>query len=293
MDGKLVAGMVKEYVRGEVNAFKEEGVTPSLATVLVGGDPGSKSYVSMKRRDCEQVDIRSVTLELPAETEEDELIKLIKQFNMDEGVHGILVQLPLPRHINEERILENISPRKDVDGLHPYNIGRLMLGRQSLGTSLLPCTPKGIMKLLDYYEIEIEGNSAVIVNRSNLVGKPLYKMLLDRNATVTICHSRTREIEKHAQRADILVSAVGRRFKTEKPFLVTEDMIKEGAVVVDVGSNYLGSKVYGDVYFDRVKEKASYITPVPGGVGPMTRAMLLENTIIATKNIIECEKRQK
>ncbi|MFQ5710391.1 MAG: bifunctional 5,10-methylenetetrahydrofolate dehydrogenase/5,10-methenyltetrahydrofolate cyclohydrolase [Candidatus Geothermarchaeales archaeon] len=283
MDGRLVSGMVKENVRREVDALKEKNVTPRLAAVLVGGDPGSKSYVSMKRRDCEQVGIHSIIHELPAETGEEELVGLIEDLNADEEIHGVLVQLPLPRHIDEGRILEAISPLKDVDGLHPYNIGKLMLGRYGSETPLLPCTPKGILRLIDFYGIEVEGKNAVIVNRSNLVGKPLYKMLLDRNATVTLCHSRTRDIERHARRADILVSAVGRRFSAERPFLVTEDMVKEGAVVVDVANNFFEGKVYGDADFDRVKEKASYITPVPGGVGPMTRAMLLENTLIATK----------
>ncbi len=284
MDGGFVASLIREEVREEVEALKEKGIEPRLAAVLVGEDSGSQRYVAMKRMDCGEVGIDSLLYELSEETREVELLGLIDRLNTDRGVHGILVQSPLPRGIDKGRIFENISPRKDVDGLHPYNVGKLVTGAYSFESSLLPCTPRGIMALLDHYSVEASGKLAVIVNRSVLVGKPLYKMLLDRDATVTICHSKTLDIRKISRMADILITAVGRRFAAENAFLLDGGMVKEGAVVIDVANNYLGSKVYGDVDFEEVKEKASLITPVPGGVGPMTRAMLLKNTLIAATN---------
>lgn len=281
-----MAGIIKENVKREVEALENRGTKPCLAAILVGEDPGSKRYVSMKGRDCQEVGIKSIIHELPSETIEEELITLIEQLNYDGGVHGILVQSPLPGHIDEDRAFEAISPAKDVDGLHPYNVGKLLLGRYSSRAEMLPCTPKGIMRLLDHYGVEVEGMHAVIINRSNLVGKPLYKMMMDRNATVTICHSRTKRIEDYIRESEILVSAVGRRFASRNPFLVTADMTRKEAVVIDVANNYFKGKVYGDVDFENVREKASYITPVPGGVGPMTRAMLLENTLIAAKGFL-------
>ncbi len=284
MDGRSVASLIKEEVKEEVEALKDRGIEPCLAAVLVGEDPGSQRYVAMKRRDCKEVGIDSLLYELPEGTGEVKLLDLIDRLNVDRRVNGILVQSPLPRGIDEARVFEKMSPKKDVDGLHPYNVGRLMTGFYSFESSLLPCTPRGIMALLDHYGVEVSERLAVIVNRSALVGKPLSKMLLDRDATVTICHSRTLDIGRHTRMADTLITAVGRRFAAEKSFLVDGEMVKEGAVVVDVANNYLGSRVYGDVDFDGVRDKASFITPVPGGVGPVTRAMLLKNTLIAAMN---------
>jgi methylenetetrahydrofolate dehydrogenase (NADP+)/methenyltetrahydrofolate cyclohydrolase len=279
MDGKTFAEEIKKDIAERTKIMKERGITPTLATVLVGDDPSSKTYVDGKCKDCGEVGIKFGLYKLSSSITERELIKLVEKLNDDEGVHGIIVQLPLPKHVNKKNVTMNINPRKDVDGLHPYNVGRLWLGAYEFENDLLPCTPKGIVKLLDRYGIELEGKLAVIINRSDLVGKPLAKLFLDRNATVVICHSKTPELEKHTKAADVLVSAVGRR----PSFVVGEEMVKEGAVVVDIGMNYTGGKLQGDVDFERVKEKASYITPVPGGVGPMTRVMLLHNVLIATK----------
>lgn len=279
MDGKTLAEEIKQDIARRAKIMKERGITPTLATILVGDDPSSKTYVDGKYRDCGEVGINFGLYKLPSSVTERELIELIERLNDDEDVHGIIVQLPLPKHINRKNVTMGISPLKDVDGLHPYNVGKLWLGAYELENDLLPCTPKGIVKLLDRYGIELEGKMAVIINRSDLVGKPLAKLFLDRNATVVICHSKTPELEKHTKAADVLVSAVGKR----PSFVVGGEMVKEGAVVVDVGMNYIGGKLQGDVDFERVKEKASHITPVPGGVGPMTRVMLLHNVLIATK----------
>ena len=280
MDGKALAEKFKRDIstRAEI-VKKERGITPTLATILVGDDPSSRIYVKGKGRDCEEVGIGFRLRELSTSTPERELLELVDELNEDSEVHGIIVQLPLPPHIDKKKIAASIKPQKDVDGLHPYNVGKLWLGTYDFENDLLPCTPKGIVKLLGHYGIELTGKLAVIINRSDLVGKPLSKLFLDRNATVVICHSKTRGLEKHTQAADVLVSAVGRR----PSFVVNEDMVKEGAIVVDVGMNYVGGKLQGDVDFESVKEKASYITPVPGGVGPMTRAMLLHNALIAAK----------
>ncbi len=279
MDGKTLAEELKREIAARVKTIKERGLTPTLATVLVGDDTSSRTYVSGKRRDCEEVGIDFKLHKLSSSVTERELLGLIEKLNGDYKVHGIFVQLPLPKHINRKKVTASISPRKDVDGLHPYNVGKLWLGMYESENDLLPCTPKGIVKLLDRYNIELEGKLAVIINRSDLVGKPLAKLFLDRNATVVVCHSKTPELEKQTRTADVLVSAVGRR----PSFVVSEKMVKKGAVVVDVGMNYVGGKLQGDVDFERVKEKASYIAPVPGGVGPMTRVMLLHNVLIATK----------
>lgn len=279
MDGKSLAEEIKRGITARAMAMKEEmGTAPTLATILVGDDPASSTYVDGKCRDCEDVGVDFRLHELPAPIAERELLELIEELNGDPKVHGILVQYPMPRHIDRRKVMTSINPQKDVDGLHPYNVGKLWLGAYDLDGDLLPCTPKGILKLLDRYELEPEGKLAVIINRSDLIGKPLSKLFLDRNATVIICHSKTPQLERLARSADVLVSAVGRR----PGFVVSEDMVKEGAVVVDVGMNYVEGKLQGDVDFDRVKEKASYITPVPGGVGPMTRAMMLQNVLIAT-----------
>jgi methylenetetrahydrofolate dehydrogenase (NADP+)/methenyltetrahydrofolate cyclohydrolase len=280
MDGKSLAEEIKREITARAMAIKEEtAITPTLATILVGDDSASNTYVNGKCRDCDEVGIDFILHELPASISERKLLELIDELNCDLKVHGIVVQYPLPIHIDRKKIMASIRPQKDVDGLHPYNVGKLWLGKYDLDSALLPCTPNGILKLLDRYELKLEGKLAVIINRSDLVGKPLSKLFLDRNATVTICHSKTPKLEGLARSADVLVSAVGKR----PDFVVGEDMVKEGAVVVDVGMNYIGGKLQGDVDFDRVKEKASYITQVPGGIGPMTRAMLLQNVLIAAE----------
>lgn len=279
MDGKALAEELKCDIAKRAKAMKESGITPTLHAILVGNDPASRIYIDGKRRDCKDVGIEFRLHELPSNVTENELLELIKKLNDDDEVHGIIVQLPLPKHINEKKVVSSISPRKDVDELNPYNIGKLWLGSYDLDRNLAPCTPKGIMKLLDYYNINLEGKLALIISRSNLVGKPLAKMFLDRNATVIICHSKTCDLKKLASTADVLVSAVGRR----QSFVIDEEMVKKGAVVIDVGISYIDGKLRGDVDFERVKEKASYITPMPGGVGPMTRVMLLCNLLIATE----------
>ncbi len=285
MDGKSLAEKFKRDISARVEAVKKErDIIPTLATILVGDDPSSRIYVKGKGKDCDEVGIDFRLHELPARTAEQKLLELVDELNKDREVHGIFVQLPLPPHIDKKKVTASINPQKDVDGLHPHNVGKLWLGMYDFENDLLPCTPKGIVKLLDHYGIELSGKLAVIINRSDLVGKPLSKLFLDRNATVVICHSKTQELEKYALAADVLVSAVGRR----PNFAVRKDMVKEGAVVVDVGMNYVGGKLQGDVDFESVKEKASYITPVPGGVGPMTRVMLLYNALTAAKLAGRC-----
>jgi len=281
MDGKSLAEEIKREITARSKSMKEGvGTTPTLATILVGDDSASSTYVNGKCRDCEEVGIDFILHELSPSISERELLELVGELNCDLKVHGIVVQYPLPSHIDRRKVMTSIKPQKDVDGLHPYNVGKLWLGKYDLDSALLPCTPKGILKLLDRYELKLEGKLAVIINRSDLVGKPLSKLFLDRNATVVICHSKTPKLERLAQSADVLVSAVGRR----PDFVVGEEMVKEGAVIVDVGMNYIGGKLQGDVDFDRVKDKASYITQVPGGIGPMTRAMLLQNVLIAAED---------
>ncbi len=269
LDGKKLASEIKADVRERTERLKESGVTPGLAVVLVGEDPASKVYVGQKEKGCRDAGFASFLHRLPETTTQGELLALIERLNSDRTVHGILVQLPLPRHIDSDAVLSAIRPGKDVDGFHPVNIGRLVSGLPSCE----PCTPKGIMRLLKSAEIPLSGKEAVIIGRSNIVGKPVAMMLLAESATVTICHSRTEELAAHARRADILIAAVG------KPRFVTGDMVKEGAVVVDVGINRLEEGLVGDVDYEAAAERASWITPVPGGVGPMTIAMLLENTL--------------
>ncbi len=276
IDGKKVAEHLRKGVREEVKKLREEsGIVPGLAAVLVGNNPASQIYVRNKRKACEEVGIYSEEHNLLEETTESDLLSLVERLNYDEKIHGILVQLPLPKQVNESKILKAVSPLKDIDGFHPENMGLLVEGNPRF----IPCTPYGIIKLLDYYGIEIQGKEAVVVGRSNIVGKPVSLLLLHRHATVTICHSRTRTLPEVTRRADILIAAIGRaRF-------ITDDMVKEGAVVIDVGINRLpDGKLSGDVDFERVGEKASYITPVPGGVGPMTIGMLLWNTFSSAKN---------
>ncbi len=274
IDGKKVSAEIKEQVAGEVEKLKKQtGKVPGLAVVLVGEDPASAVYVKNKNKTCEKMGFQSFSHTLSADTEEKVLLKLIADLNANPEVNGILVQLPLPDHIHEHKVLEAIDPKKDVDGFHPVNVGTLTSG----GNALVPCTPAGIIEMLDFYKIDIEGQHAVILGRSNLVGKPMASLLLKRHATVTICHSRTRDLPTVARSADILVAAIG------KPGFVTPDMVKEGAVVIDVGINRVDGKLVGDVDFEQVAERAAFITPVPGGVGPMTIAMLMKNTLSAFK----------
>lgn len=273
IDGTLVANSVKDRVKGAVAELHKENIKPCLATVLVGDDPSSATYVKNKQKACSDVGIETKDHKLPASFSQQELSALIDLLNSDNTVHGILIQLPLPKQLNSFTTTSRISPIKDVDGLTPFSIGLLASGR----AILKPCTPSGIIELFDYYEIDLAGKDAVIVNRSNLVGKPLYNLMLEQNATVTMCHSKTRNLKEHCRRADIVVTAIGDRSK----FILTADMIKDGAVVIDVGTARLDGKLVGDVDYDNVIKKASYVTPVPGGVGPMTIAMLLKNTVTA------------
>ncbi|MBP3390360.1 MAG: bifunctional methylenetetrahydrofolate dehydrogenase/methenyltetrahydrofolate cyclohydrolase FolD [Clostridia bacterium] len=274
IDGKVISAAVKNEVATEVAALKEKGVTPGLAVIIVGEDPASKVYVANKEKACEQLGMASFKYALPENTTENELLELINKLNNDSSVNGILCQLPLPRHLNEELIINSIIPEKDVDAFHPQNVGKIMIGNYDF----LPCTPAGIMEMLKYENIEIEGKECVVIGRSNIVGKPMSMLLLHKNGTVTVCHSRTKNLKDVCRRADILVAAVGRAN------FVTADMVKPGAVVIDVGINRLeNGKLCGDVNFAEVEPVASYITPVPGGVGPMTIATLMKNTLTAAK----------
>ncbi|MBI5407475.1 MAG: bifunctional methylenetetrahydrofolate dehydrogenase/methenyltetrahydrofolate cyclohydrolase FolD [Nitrospirae bacterium] len=274
MDGKAVARGIREGLKEEVEGLKKKGIHPGLAVVLVGENPASMVYVKNKGEACRSAGIYSEEHKLPEEMKEADLLRLIDQLNKDPRIHGILVQLPLPAHINKERVLASVSPGKDVDGFHEINMGRLLIGQEGL----VPCTPLGIMKLLEHYHIPVEGRFAVVVGRSNIVGKPVAMMLLQRNATVTICHTRTKNMGEICRMADILIAAAGR------PGMITADMIRQGAVVVDVGINRLDTgKLTGDVDFESASKRAGWITPVPGGVGPMTIAMLLYNTVKAAK----------
>ena len=273
---------VKARVKKAVDELKENGVQPCLATVLVGDDSASTTYVSSKQNDAKEVGIVTRDHRLAATFKQNELLELVQLLNKDYKVHGILVQLPLPNHIDELEIITALSPLKDVDGLTPYNAGMLQSG---MGL-LKPCTPSGIMELLNYYNIDVAGMDAVVVNRSNLVGKPLSLLLLQKNATVTICHSKTRNLNEKLYNADLVVTAVGNRQR----FTLTGDMIKEGAIVIDVGTARLNNKLVGDADFESVKQKASWVTPVPGGVGLMTRAMLLKNTVTAASIAKEMSK---
>ena len=276
LSGKEFAARIKEDAARGVAEMKAAGVLPRLAVIIVGSDPASEVYVRNKQRTCEELGIRSDHIALPAETTKEELLACIEELNVDPEVHGILVQLPLPAQIaeDEEEILSHIDPRKDVDGFHPVNVGHLVLG----APGLRPCTPAGCIRMLDYAGIPIEGAHAVIIGRSNIVGKPMAHLLLERNATVTMCHSRPQHLAAIARTADILVAAVGR------PRFVTADMVKEGATVIDVGINRIApKKLVGDVDFDAAAAVAGAITPVPGGVGLLTVAMLMENVVQAAK----------
>ncbi len=275
IDGKAVAAKVRDGVREEVAKFKQKtGVTPKLTVVLVGDDPASQIYVRNKERGCADVGMHSEVRRLPATTKQTELIGIVKQLNGDKSVHGILVQLPLPAGLDDRIVLDEIDPRKDVDGLHPLNMGKLLKGDDS---GFVACTPQGIIELILSTGTEIQGKEAVVIGRSNIVGKPVSILLMQRNATVTICHSRTRDLGEVTRRADILVAAVG------SPHIVQGTMIKSGAVIIDVGTNKIGEKQVGDVDFQSAMDRAGFITPVPGGVGPMTIALLLKNTLKAAR----------
>ena len=274
IDGKKVSGEIRNRLADEIQELKKKtGKIPGLATVLVGDDPASAVYVRNKNKICGELGFQSFEQKLSADTSEEKLLQLVGELNSNKDVHGILVQLPLPDQIDSEKILQAIDPKKDVDGFHPVNVGKLVVGN----ALLTPCTPTGIIALLDRYDIEISGKNAVIIGRSNIVGKPVSMLLLHRNATITICHSRTQNLEEVTRSADILVAAVGRAN------FVTDEMVSEGTVVIDVGINRVDGKLTGDVDFEPVSKKASHITPVPGGVGPMTIALLMENTLKAFK----------
>jgi methylenetetrahydrofolate dehydrogenase (NADP+)/methenyltetrahydrofolate cyclohydrolase len=275
IDGKALAQTIREEIAEEVRLLeKDTGIKPGLAAILVGDDPASAVYVKNKGIACEKAGLYPQEHRLPASTTQDALLKLIHQLNVDVRIHGILVQLPLPPGIDSQAILQAVSPEKDVDGFHPVNVGRLVGG----DPVFIPCTPKGVIQMIDSTGQDIAGKRAVVIGRSNIVGKPVAMLLLHRHATVTICHSRTKDLPGVAREADILIAAIG------KPLFVTANMVKEGAIVIDVGINRLADgKLVGDVDFDRVKERAGWITPVPGGVGPMTIAMLLQNTLESAK----------
>jgi methylenetetrahydrofolate dehydrogenase (NADP+)/methenyltetrahydrofolate cyclohydrolase len=271
IDGKAVSQKVKEEVRAEI---ERDGLKVGLAVVIVGNDQASRVYVNNKKKACEVCGIRSFEYALPEETTEKELLDLVDTLNNDPEVNGILVQLPLPKHLDSEKVIARISPEKDVDAFHAENVGKIMIGNYAF----LPCTPAGVMELIHSTGTDVSGKECVVIGRSNIVGKPMAMLLLHENATVTICHSRTKDLAAVCRRADILVSAVGRAD------FVTADMVKDGAVVIDVGMNRNAeNKLCGDVKFDEVEPKASYITPVPGGVGPMTIAMLMKNTLMAKR----------
>ncbi len=274
INGKELAKKVRKELRKEVNKLKENGIIPKLAVIMVGEDPGSQVYVRNKSKACEKVGIEFQEFLFDANTTEQVLLDTIKKLNNDNTIHGILLQSPVPKHIDINKAFRTISPEKDVDGFNPINVGNLTIGEDAF----ISCTPYGIVKMLEEYNIETEGKNAVILGRSNIVGKPMIQCMLNKNSTVTVCHSRTKNIEEVTKNADILIAAIG------KPKFVKENMVKTGAVVIDVGINRLeDGTICGDVDYDGIFEKASYITPVPGGVGPMTIAMLLTNVIKATK----------
>jgi len=273
IDGKIIAQTVKDRVKKSADELKKDGINPCLATVLVGNNPASATYVKNKHKACEEVGIITKDHKLDENTTQQQLNSIIDELNQDSSVHGILVQLPLPKHLSEFETTSRISPLKDVDGLTPHNAGLLAMKK----AALVACTPSGVMEMFDYHNIELEGKNIVLINRSNLVGKPLYHLLLEKNATVITCHSRTKDIEKFCQEADIVITAVGDRTK----FILTPEMIKEESIVIDVAISRFENKLVGDCDYEKIIEKASFATPVPGGVGPMTVAMLLRNTITA------------
>ena len=275
LDGKKVSQLTKDRLKEKVEILKQEGITPKLAVIMVGSDSASQIYVRNKSKACDYIGIKFEEHLLPEETKQEELLNLIEELNNKKEINGILLQSPIPRNLDINEAFRKISPEKDVDGFHPVNVGKLVLGQDTF----ISCTPFGIMKILEEYNIDIEGKNAVVIGRSNIVGKPMSQCLLNKNATVTICHSKTKNLAEITKNADILVAAIG------KPCFVTEDMVKPGAIVIDVGINRMEDcKLKGDVDFETVNQKASYITPVPGGVGPMTIAMLMTNVVKAAEN---------
>ncbi|MBQ7097904.1 MAG: bifunctional methylenetetrahydrofolate dehydrogenase/methenyltetrahydrofolate cyclohydrolase FolD [Clostridia bacterium] len=278
LSGKTVSARIKENLKVEIENLKKGGTLPGLAVIIVGEDPASKVYVGRKEAMCTELGMHSEKFALPEETTQEELVALVEKLNNDSNIHGILVQLPLPKHLDEKAVINTIRPEKDVDAFHPVNVGKIMIGDYDF----VPCTPAGIMELIAESNVEIEGKNCVVIGRSNIVGKPMSMLLLHKNGTVTTCHSRTKDLKEVTKQADILVAAVGRAN------FVTADMVKPGAVVIDVGMNRLeDGKLVGDVAFDEVEKIAGAITPVPGGVGPMTIAMLMQNTLTAAKNSVK------
>jgi len=274
LNGKELAQKIQNKIKKDVELLKKASITPGLAVIMIGDDPASQVYVKKKAEACKEVGIYSVVHEMPENIKEETIINTIKLMNENQNINGILVQLPLPPHINQTKILEEIDPKKDVDGFHPYNMGRLCLGLDSF----VPCTPLGVMKIFEEYDIDVKGKDVCIVGASNIVGKPMAALLLNDFATVDICHIYTKDLKEHTKRADIVIVGVG------KAGLISEDMVKDDAIVIDIGINRLeNGKLVGDVEYEGVSKKCSHITPVPGGVGPMTIAMLLSNTIKATR----------
>ncbi len=278
LDGKALSLEIKNRCKEDVALLKNEGITPGLAVMIVGDDPASHTYVSMKEKSCKEVGIYSIVHKMPDDISQEKILETIAMMNKNPNIDGILVQLPLPKHIDSEAVLGAIDPQKDVDGFHPTNVGNLVLGLDGF----VPCTPLGVMELLEKYDIDPQGKDVCIVGASNIVGKPMLNLLLNANATVDICHIYTKDLASHTKRAEILIVGVG------KAGLITEDMVKEGAIIIDIGINRLDNgKLAGDVEYDAVADKCSYITPVPGGVGPMTIAMLLQNTVKAAKKRLD------
>jgi len=276
IDGLAVSNHIKNGLKNEISELRTKAVIPCLATILIGSDPPSLVYINNKQKAANSIGIRTLDYRLHTTISQTELIRLIEKLNLDSAVHGILIQLPLPDHLDKYKVINMVDPKKDVDGLTFINSGLLLNDK----TNLIPCTPLGIMELFRFYEIQLDGTNVLIINRSNLVGKPLASLLLSKNSTVTISHSHTNNLKFFSQNADIVITAVGNR----DSFVLTPDMVKNGATIIDVGTNRVDGKLCGDVEFERVREKASYITPVPGGVGPMTICMLLRNTIEASKS---------
>ncbi|MDR2099305.1 MAG: bifunctional methylenetetrahydrofolate dehydrogenase/methenyltetrahydrofolate cyclohydrolase FolD [Campylobacteraceae bacterium] len=277
LDGKTLSNAIQDEIKKETDKLREKNITAGLAVILVGDDLASQSYVKMKEKACDKAGIYSILHKMPSSISEEKILEIISMMNKNANIDGILVQLPLPRHVNQTKIIEAIDPAKDVDGFHPFNVGRLVLGLDGF----VPCTPLGVIRLLEHYKIDVKGLNACVVGASNIVGKPMMNLLLNAFATVDICHIYTKDLASHTKKADLLIVGVG------KAGLITKEMVKDDAIVIDVGINHLqDGKLVGDVDFANVAPKCSFITPVPGGVGPMTIAMLLENTIKAAKNRI-------
>ncbi|MCK8827236.1 bifunctional methylenetetrahydrofolate dehydrogenase/methenyltetrahydrofolate cyclohydrolase FolD [Natroniella acetigena] len=278
LDGSAKSKEIQEEIKTEVKKLKEEdGVVPGLSIIFVGDNPASASYIKLQQRICSKVGINSEVVDLPEDISQEDLLAELDKVNNDDSVNGILIQLPLPDHIDDEKVIRSINPDKDLDAFHPYNIGELVID----GDAYVPCTPEGVMALLDKYEIDVKGKDVTVVGHSNIVGKPMALLLLNRNATVSVCHIDTKDTASYTKKSDIVVVAAG------VPNLITADMVKEGAIVIDVGINEVDGKIVGDVDFENVKEKASAITPVPGGAGPMTIAMLLKDTVRSCKNMLD------